>query len=119
MFDWFSGIEIGTDSAQQRSRLLLERRLSRVEAKLDLIMTHLGVQANDCYKLVLEPEGGRTAELIRIIQDLTGCTSEEAKQVATGDPATVAESFSQRELELIQRELESTGAVARIERRHP
>ncbi|MFI6345750.1 hypothetical protein [Streptomyces sp. NPDC050560] len=59
----------------------LERRLARVERKLDLVLRHLGVQDDDpdlaeVRALVRE---GRTIQAVKVHREATGASLKEAK----------------------------------------
>jgi ribosomal protein L7/L12 len=77
MFSLFSGAERSADDAA---------RLRRVERKLDLILTHLGIDDEAASGGVLPDEvrrladEGRTIEAIKAHRDLLGSGLREAKE---------------------------------------
>jgi ribosomal protein L7/L12 len=98
-------------SAQLRS---MDRRLQRVERRLDLIMTYLGIAAAAPFGVVLEAIGPNKINVIKVVRAATSLGLKEAKDLVESAPVEIKTGISKEEAEMLKKELEDAGATVRI-----
>jgi ribosomal protein L7/L12 len=92
-------------------------RLQRLEHKLDLILTHLGIDdhvSQTGFDVVLEAIGANKINVIKVVRDATGLGLKEAKHLVESAPIEVKTGVSKEDAETLGRELEDAGATVKI-----
>ena len=68
----------------------------------------------DEFDVVLESDGGKKIQVIKVVRELTGLGLKEAKDLVDGAPATVKEGVSNDEANAMKAKLEEQGASVEI-----
>ena len=82
-------------------------RLQRLEHKLDLIRTHLGIDdhvSQTGFDVVLEAIGANKINVIKVVRDATGLGLKEAKDLVESAPIEVKTGVSKEDAETITRD---------------
>ena len=82
-------------------------RLQRVEQKLDLILTHLGIDydvAQTGFDVVLEAIGANKINVIKVVRDATSLGLKEAKDLVESAPIEIQTGISKEDAETLKEE---------------
>jgi large subunit ribosomal protein L7/L12 len=66
------------------------------------------------FDVVLESDGGKKIQVIKVVRELTGLGLKEAKAVADEAPAPVKEGVTREEADQMKAKLEEAGATVEI-----
>ena len=72
------------------------------------------VEEKDEFDVVLESDGGKKIQVIKVVRELTGLGLKEAKDLVDGAPGTVKAGVSKEEAATIKGKLEAEGAVVEV-----
>ena len=72
------------------------------------------VEEKDEFDVVLESDGGKKIQVIKVVRELTGLGLKEAKDLVDGAPQTVKAGVSKDEAAGIKAKLEEQGAVVEV-----
>ena len=64
----------------------------------------------DSFDVILEGDGGKKIQVIKVVRELTGLGLKEAKDLVEGHPKPVKENVSKEEAEKYKKQLEDGGA---------
>ena len=68
----------------------------------------------DSFDVVLEGDGGKKIQVIKVVRELTGLGLKEAKDLVDGAPGTVKAGVSKDEAAAVKAKLEEQGAVVEV-----
>jgi large subunit ribosomal protein L7/L12 len=68
----------------------------------------------DSFDVVLENDGGKKIQVIKVVRELTGLGLKEAKDLVDGAPQTVKAGVSKDEAASIKAKLEEQGATVEV-----
>ena len=68
----------------------------------------------DSFDVVLEGDGGKKIQVIKVVRELTGLGLKEAKDVVDGAPKAVKEGIPKADADAAKKKLEDAGAKAEI-----
>ena len=71
-------------------------------------------EEQDEFDVVLENDGGKKIQVIKVVRELTGLGLKEAKAVADEAPAPVKEGAAKDEAEQMKAKLEEAGATVEL-----
>jgi ribosomal protein L7/L12 len=92
-------------------------RLNRLDHKLDLILTHLGIDdhvSQAGFDVVLEAVGANMINVIKVVRAATGLGLKEAKDLVESAPIEIKTGISKEDADTLRRELEDAGATVKI-----
>ena len=72
------------------------------------------VEEQDEFDVVLEGDGGKKIQVIKVVRELTGLGLKEAKDLVDGAPQTVKSGVSKDEAATIKAKLEEQGAAVEV-----
>jgi large subunit ribosomal protein L7/L12 len=72
------------------------------------------VEEQDEFDVILEGDGGKKIQVIKVVRELTGLGLKEAKDMVDGAPQTLKTGVSKDEAAQIKAKLEAEGAEAEI-----
>ena len=72
------------------------------------------VEEKDEFDVVLEGDGGKKIQVIKVVRELTGLGLKEAKDMVDGAPQTVKSGVSKDEAASIKAKLEEQGAGVEV-----
>ena len=117
MLDWLigNGSERGGNSSNRDSGVG-GYRLKRIEAKLDLVLNHLGLALkHDYFDVVLLSHGHNKIGTVKLVKELTQSSLAKSKSIVESTPATIAEGLQEEDALLILSEFESVGAIVELQ----
>ena len=94
-----------------------QERFRRIEHKLDLILTHLGIDreaSRNEFVVVLQAIGDNKINVIKVVRSATGLGLKEAKDLVESAPVEIMTGISKEEVETLKKELEDAGASVQI-----
>jgi len=68
----------------------------------------------DSFDVVLEGDGGKKIQVIKVVRELTGLGLKEAKDAVEAAPKEVKTGLSKEDAEKLKKELEEAGATVKI-----
>ena len=68
----------------------------------------------DEFDVVLESDGGKKIQVIKVVREITSLGLKEAKDAVDNTPSTLKEGISKAEAEEIKKKLEEQGAVVEL-----
>ena len=68
----------------------------------------------DSFDVVLEGDGGKKIQVIKVVRELTGLGLKEAKDLVDGAPKPVKEKVTKAEAEDMKKKLEEQGATVQV-----
>jgi large subunit ribosomal protein L7/L12 len=68
----------------------------------------------DSFDVVLEGDGGKKIQVIKVVRELTGLGLKEAKDAVEAAPKAVKTGVSKEDAEKLKKELEEAGATVKI-----
>jgi len=68
----------------------------------------------DSFDVVLEADGGKKIQVIKVVRELTGLGLKEAKDAVEAAPKAVKTGVSKEDAEKLKKELEEAGATVKI-----
>ncbi len=71
-------------------------------------------EEQDEFDVVLENDGGKKIQVIKVVRELTGLGLKEAKDLVDGAPQTVKAGVSKDEAATVKAKLEEQGAVVEV-----
>jgi large subunit ribosomal protein L7/L12 len=71
-------------------------------------------EEQDEFDVILEGDGGKKIQVIKVVRELTGLGLKEAKDLVDGAPQTVKAGVSKDEANTIKTKLEEQGAVVEV-----
>ena len=71
-------------------------------------------EEQDEFDVVLENDGGKKIQVIKVVRELTGLGLKEAKDLVDGAPQTVKSGVSKDEAATIKAKLEEQGAAVEV-----
>ena len=72
------------------------------------------VEEQDEFDVMLESDGGKKIQVIKVVRELTGLGLKEAKDLVDGAPQTVKAGVSKDEAAQIKAKLEEQGATVEV-----
>jgi ribosomal protein L7/L12 len=94
-------------------------QLQRVEHKLDLLLSHLGIddhvpQTGFGFDVVLAAIGANKINVIKVVRAATGLGLKETKDLVESAPTKIKTGMSREGAAALKRELEDAGATVEI-----
>ena len=71
-------------------------------------------EEQDEFDVVLENDGGKKIQVIKVVRELTGLGLKEAKDLVDGAPKTVKEGVAKAEAESMKKKLEEAGGSVEL-----
>ena len=71
-------------------------------------------EEKDEFDVVLEADGGKKIQVIKVVRELTGLGLKEAKDLMDGAPKAVKEKVTKAEAEDMRKKLEEQGAQVQV-----
>ena len=68
----------------------------------------------DSFDVVLEGDGGKKIQVIKVVRELTGLGLKEAKDAVEAAPKAIKTGVSKEDAEKLKKELEEAGATVKI-----
>ena len=68
------------------------------------------VEEQSEFDVILEGDGGKKIQVIKVVRELTGLGLKEAKDLVEGAPKAVKENISKEDAEKVKKQLEDVGA---------
>ena len=72
------------------------------------------VEEQDEFDVVLEGDGGKKIQVIKVVRELTGLGLKEAKDLVEGVPSLVKEGVAKADVDAIKKKLEEAGAKVEV-----
>ena len=71
-------------------------------------------EEQDEFDVVLDSDGGKKIQVIKVVRELTGLGLKEAKDLVDGAPKAVKEKVTKAEAEDMKKKLEEQGAAVQV-----
>jgi len=71
-------------------------------------------EEKDEFDVVLEADGGKKIQVIKVVRELTGLGLKEAKDLVDGAPKPVKEKVTKAEAEEMKKKLDEQGATVQV-----
>jgi len=72
------------------------------------------VEEQDEFDVILEADGGKKIQVIKVVRELTGLGLKEAKDLVDGAPKPVKEKVTKAEADDMKKKLEEQGGTVQV-----
>ena len=71
-------------------------------------------EEKDSFDVILEADGGKKIQVIKVVRELTGLGLKEAKDLVEGAPKTVKDGVNKDDAAKFKKQLEAAGATVEV-----